>query len=397
MNGRGSAQQRQFSYSAPIVVYFAFFLKNFWIFQKCVVYCKRIRFAYMNVFVCRIQNYLKYILMCLWVSACQSGDEMCHFKLSSFPVTDTLAGKAVHLPIGEPYVPGALETAGDGYLVYLYDADCFLVYVNDTWEEACRVAPKGEGPGEVLGVSGTFGQPLEKENWHSVYDPYACKLYGWDTVERGALHQVKAFPMDWGKYAPGNVIRLSSGKFVATRGDFQYGLVCCGAEEHHVQEWTSGEEVEKLKGVRSAYTSLRDLSYDVEHEVMAEIYGSCPFVILHDTAGTVIRTLAFDDYPLKTWREYEDPQECFTSVCLTSRYLWLLYGDTSQSGQGHVFVLQHDGTPVADLLIHPASTMAVDTRRGVIITVHPDREEHAIMAYPIPAFLCDSHTTSACR
>lgn len=155
--------------------------------------------------------------------------------------------------------------------------------------------------------------------------------------------------------------------------------------------------MEKLKGVRSAYTSLRDLSYDVEHEVMAEIYGSCPFVILHDTAGTVIRTLAFDDYPLKTWREYEEPQECFTSVCLTSRYLWLLYGDTSQSGQGHVFVLQHDGTPVADLLIHPASTMAVDTRRGVIITVHPDREEHAIMAYPIPAFLCDSHTTSVCR
>ena len=178
----------------------------------------------MNVFVCRIQNYLKYILMCLWVSACQSGDEMCHFKLSSFPVTDTLAGKAVHLPIEEPYVPGALKTAGDGYLVYLYDADSFLVYVNDTWEEACRVAPKGEGPGEGLGVS---------------------------------------------------------------RGDFQYGLVCCGAEEHHVQEWTSGEEVEKLKGIRSAYTSLRDLSYDVEHEVMAEIYGSCPFVI-HDLSDSGI-------------------------------------------------------------------------------------------------------------
>lgn len=39
--------------------------------------------------------------------------------------------------------------------------------------------------------------------------------------------------------------------------------------------------------IRSAYTSLRDLSYDVEHEVMAEIYGSCPFVI-HDLSDSGI-------------------------------------------------------------------------------------------------------------
>lgn len=320
------------------------------------------------------------------LTACQDKEGVVRFGHDSFPSSMLLTGDTLQLPIDDTCIPGAVRVADKGYMVYLYNADCFLAYTDADFTSATKLAVRGHGDGEVAGVSGAFGQAVGDDALMSVFDPTSCKVYGWNTTSGNKLKDVLTLPEGMVKYAPLSVLRMKSGKYIATRGDFQYGIVCYDPATGTTTEWPLGVVEAYREHPDNNHVSLRDMSYCESQGVIAEIYGGFPTAILHDESGEVIKTLTFDGFHAEA--QQDEQADCFKSVCLTDNYIWLLYKGSENTERkddyDHVFVLKHNGKPVADFQIPPTSTMEIDPQRRLILTADPNDDVAPLRRYQIP-------------
>jgi hypothetical protein len=276
-------------------------------------------------------------------------------------------------------VPGKVGVTDDGYLIYIYDSDYFISVTDKSFKETAIAAHKGNGPGEVQGISGTIGQKLDNNGLLSLFDPYTYKLYGYNPKKTEPLITVMTFPTEFSQYTPINVIKLKNGCFIAPRGDFKYGMIMYNPETNTTTTLPIGLSDIDEQNPEYAYVSLRVIAYSEKNGIVAEIYGCTPTVILRDESGNVIGTIKIDDFAKND--NNGKPAKVYNSIALTDKYIWLLYGDFMTSDNSHVYVLTYAGEPIADYLIKAASSIAIDEKEKLIIAVNPNSEDNGIVTY----------------
>jgi hypothetical protein len=314
------------------------------------------------------------------VSCSKSAESDVEVDFGKFPEAKSLAGEVRTIECDDVYVPGALAVTDSGYMVYLYDSEYFISVTDTAFRQQRLIAHKGQAPGEVTAVSGSFGRPLDDSGLLSVYDPHAVKMYGYQSGGDGALQEVMAFPTDFAAYAPLSVVRLKTGSYAAPRGDFRYGMVMYDPATSATTLCPTGlKTVDETKPLAD-HVSMRDMSYSARNGIVAEIYGSMPVVVLHDETGAVVRTITVKSIePQK--KEYDRLSDVFRSVALTDDLIWLLYGDEELMDCAHVLAMSYEGEPRAHYVIKPTSVITIDEKRGLIIAVNPNADDEAIVTY----------------
>jgi hypothetical protein len=323
-------------------------------------------------------------LACTMIVACQpSGDKAITGDVvvpcKSFPKEIKLDGKTQIIERNEPYVPGKAIVTEDGYWVYLYDSDYFISVTDKSFKEVATIAHKGNGPGEVQGVSGALGQKLSDDGLLAIFDPYTYKLYGYNSKKAEPLTTIMEFSTEFTQYTPMSVIKLKNGCYIAPRGDFKYGTIMYNPKTNATETLPIGLSDVNEQHPEYDYVSMRDIDYSEKNGVVAEIYGRTPTVILRDESGNVIGTIKIDGFRLKN--DDGKPANVFNSIALTDDYIWLLYGDTKTSENSHVYVLTYSGEPVADYSIKATQNIAIDTKEKLIIAVDPNNDENSIVTY----------------
>lgn len=326
------------------------------------------------------------IAISLLISCSGEDGKEVHVSLDAFPGAVELAGDTLRLPSDSIFVPGAIAPVDGGYLVFLYDNPCFLAAVDSSFTSMSMLAPKGEGPGELSGVS-SFGQPVGQDGEVAIYDPYSQTMYSCRPFVSPELNLLERLPESASSYSSGRILRLNSGKYVTPRGDFRYGMIAFAPSDTAVTEWPLGIAVNDPEHPKSNHMSLRGIAYEPDRGVVAEIYGGIPSVILHDENGDIVRVITLDEL------RRDDPEaDCINKVCLTRDRIWMLYGDDDIDSDYTVFVTDYEGTPIGRIRINPTSTMEIDEARGQLLTVDPNNDEANIVAYPIPdAILGNQH------
>jgi hypothetical protein len=314
------------------------------------------------------------------VSCEKSDNEDVNISYTTFPKSQKLSGTIRTIDRDDVYIPGKIAVTDNGYMVFLYDSDHFISVLDKNFKEISVIAPKGEGPGEVVGVSGTFGQKLDKNGLLSVYDSYKFKLYGYNPESGKSLQEVISFPSDFSSYAPINVIKLANGCYVSPRGDFKYGMIMYNPSNSETSLWPIGIADINEQNPDYSVVSLRDVDYSEKNGIIAEIYGSTPIVILHNEDGKIVRTIKIEGIDA-TNKDDNRLSDVFKNVVLTDKYIWLLYGDSDLSQENHVLVLSYDGTPIADYIIQSTSEIDVDYTNKLLIAVDPNNEDANIMTY----------------
>lgn len=185
---------------------------------------------------------------------------------------------------------------------------------------------------------------------------------------------------------PAKVIQMPDGAYIGTRKDFQYGLMKYSPSDKSVTELPSGYDFEDIDHPDSDQVSMHVMEYNQKNDVLAELYGCFPTVILRDGKGNVTGTLTYKEYsPDKD--EDGAKYDCFCGVCLTDNHIWLLFGDEDKDDPQRIFVLDYNGDPIADLEIEPASTFRIDPRNRLILTVNPNCDEANVKVYEIPSYI----------
>jgi hypothetical protein len=322
----------------------------------------------------------------LAISCSQSAINEKDIDPKSFPEAQTLSATPMQIPDDDVYVVGSAAVTNDGYLFYIYDSDCFLLSVDSAFTSVTKVAFKGQGPNELQGVSGTFGQTLDDNGSVSILDPYAAKFYSYNPANDGRLDVELEIPTAMSKNTPFNVIKLKNGAYVSPRGDFKYGMISYTPNDSAAIEWPIGIKFADLKHPNQQYVSRRNISYSSENGIIAEIYGSYPAVVLHNEDGSVNATFTFNAFASEITANTHDGQlpRCFNHVCLTKNNIWLLYEDPSNYNRNIVLVLDYSGEPTAQFYIQPASNMSIDEKRKTIIAIDPNNDDANIQFYTIP-------------
>ena len=301
---------------------------------------------------------------------------------SKFQNHINLNGKSINIQTEEPSIFGTITPTTSGYILFQFSNNYLLAATNDNFDNYIQICKKGEGPDEFKGVSSSFGLPLIQGGL-SVLDPYSHKFYSMDPRNGYAITEIIDFAQTPEPFLAPRVIQLKNGKYVGTKNDFTTGLESYDPATGKVSAWPSGLSSQPAQEDLYSMTSLRDIAYQPDKGIVAEIYGSYPTIILHDESGNIIRTLTYDGYkPMK--KENNNLSDCFRSISLTPEYIWVLKGDSDLDEDFHIFVLDYEGNAVADLTILPTSVISVDPDRDRIIAVDPNEEERNIMVYPIP-------------
>lgn len=317
------------------------------------------------------------------IMSCANNKESREDGYSDFPIHLSLDGKAIEFPDSEQYLVGSVEIAGDGYLFYTYQTDHYLLMTDSTFSNLKPLAYKGGGPDEFAGVTGIFGQTIDSEGSLSVYDPKKICLYSFNPNNDYKFKEEMSFDKNFTQYAPLSVIRNTDGKYVAVRGDYQYGLISYDPKIKKIEEWPLGYDFKDTRNPASEVISFRSMAYCEENGICGEIYGCFPTVILHGKDGEIKGSYTYTGYG-KPNKKNGGTKECFLDVDLTPNYIWLLYGDPDIDEKSHVFVLDYAGNSIADLEIEPAMRIAIDSKRHLIIGVTPRSDETDAMLYRIP-------------
>ncbi len=322
------------------------------------------------------------IILILSIMSCTDNEKNKERCFSDFPKHISLDGRAIEFPDSEQYNVGSVEIAGDGYMFYTYMTDHYLLMTDSTFSNPKPLAYKGEGPGEFTGVTGVFGQVIDSEGSLSVYDPKKICLYSFNPKNNYKLKEEISFGKDFTQYVPLSVVKNIEGKYIAIRGDYQYGMVSFDPKSKKVQKWPLGYNFKDINMPANEVISFRSMAYNEKNNACAEIYGCFPTVILHGTDGEIIGSYTYTGYS-----KDEKTKECYLDVDLTTNYVWLLYGDPDIDESSHVFVLDYAGNPIADLEIESAMRIAIDAKRHLIIGVTPRSDEADAMVYEIPKIL----------
>lgn len=323
------------------------------------------------------------IILIMSIISCNNKNDVRDTRFSDFPIQMSLVGKKVEFPDSDHYTVGSVEIAGDGYLFYTYKTDYYLLMTDSAFSNVKPLAYKGEGPDEFAGVSGIFGQALDSAGSLSIYDPYKICLYSIDPSNEYRLKEEISFSKTFNQYLPLSVVKNTDGKYIAIRGDNQYGMILYDPKTKDVEEWPLGYDFKDTDNPAYDVISFRSMAYCEQNGICAEIYGCFPTVILHDSDGKINGAYTYTEY-IKPDKDNGEAMECFLDIDLTPDYIWLLYGDPDRDEKCHIFVLDYAGLPIADFKIESAMRIAIDARRQLIIAVNPRSDEEDAMVYKIP-------------
>lgn len=317
------------------------------------------------------------------ITACSSSDTG-EVNFCEFPKTVTLEGKTIILPDDECRVFGMADVVDDGYVYFSYDNPFALSASDKDFAHFNDFARKGQAPGEVSGVSPLFAVN-PSNSCFTVYDPYLMKMYETSFDSNLALKELISFPDEYKRYSPTQVVKLKNGSYVGARGDFNYGLVSFNPDSSAVAEWPLGANFD-LNAPVSDEVSMRAISYNLHRRIIAEIYGTLPFVILHDENGDIVGKYNYSGYSQHTAPD-NNIADCFMDLELSDSYVWLLFGDPDESDESRVFTLDYEGNPIAEFIISPTYSIAVDEQKRRLISINPDTEDGNITIYELPDFL----------
>lgn len=293
---------------------------------------------------------------------------------NSFPDIINPKGKVVSINSDSILMIGKVEAIPTGYMVYLYHNENFIGLTDDSFKLTKLTAHKGQGPQEVNGVSGKFGQVIDDNL--SIFDPYSFTLFGINP-ETGNIKKIVDFKKTMAKYNPFNVIQLKNGAYISPRGDNKYGIVCFDPNLKEVKEWPIGLKDIDIDSPEESHISMRAFDYNPKNGVVAEIYGALPSIILHNESGEIIRVLTIEGLP----RKIDKNLDYFSDICLTDDYIFLLWGDPSEDSSSLVLVMTYDGKPVSNLKIRPTQTLSLDIPKRSIISTNVNFDDSNVMIY----------------
>lgn len=316
-------------------------------------------------------------------SSCTDSDTT-YKQFCDFPVSVALEGEKICMPDSDIRVLGMADVVDGGYVYFMYNSPFALSASDEEFKEFTDFAKKGQGPGEVAGVSAQFAMNPYGDGF-TVYDPYKMKIYETSFKSGLVLNELLTIPDDYRKYSPSMVFRLGNGVYVGARGDFNYGLVAYNPDASTVAEWPLGGDFDMDHPVEDE-VSMRAISYNKKNGTVGEIYGTCPIIILHDENGDIVGRYKYTEYSPHTAPD-NNLADCFMDIRLTDSYIWVLYGDPDESDTSKVMVLDYAGEPIAELTIESTLSFAVDEKGRKIISVDPNKEEGNLTVYEIPGNL----------
>ncbi|MCM1111001.1 MAG: TolB-like 6-bladed beta-propeller domain-containing protein [Clostridium sp.] len=305
-------------------------------------------------------------------------------QFCEFPVSITLEGERIYMPDSVIRVLGMADVVDSGYVYFLYDSPFALSASDTEFKNFTEFARKGQGPGEVAGVSAMFSTKSSGDGF-TVYDPYRMKLYGTSFGSGFVLNELSAFPDDYIKYSPSQVFCIGDGTYVGARGDFNYGLVAYNPAASTVAEWPLGDDFDTVDPVYEE-VATRSIGYNRKNGVVGEIYGAYPVVILHDETGRIVGRYRYTGYAAHTAPDNQ-PADCFMDLELTDSYIWILYGDQDESESSKILVLDYAGEPIAELVIESTSSLAVDEKNRKILSIDPNNDDGNLTVYNFPEIL----------
>lgn len=331
----------------------------------------------------KMEKFLTGVVFAVITSACSSSSTE-EVDFCEFPKTITLEGNPIIMPDDECRVLGMADVLDDAYIYYLYDTPFALSASDKDFSQFNDFARKGQGPGEVSGVSPLFAANPSNRCF-TVYDPYSMKMYETSFESNFVLKDLISFPDDYRRYSPSQVVKLKNGAYVGARGDFNYGLVSYNPDSCVVSEWQLGGDFDLNNPVPDE-VSMRAISYNPNKRIIGEIYGTLPIVILHDENGNIVGKYNYTGYRQHTAPD-NNTADCFMDLELSDNYVWLLYGDPDESDTSRVFTLDYEGNPIAEFIISSTYSIAVDEQKRRLLSINPDIEDGNITVYDLPEFL----------
>lgn len=318
--------------------------------------------------------------------SCASSSKHEEIAFGKFHNTIELTGEDLTLSANDSLVIGSVQCIDDGYLFYTLKSDSLLVASDTTFSRMQKMVKRGSGVNELKSISGIYGHKLNNTDLLSVYDPNTYVLYGINPLRDDSIRIYHEFKDSFRRYSPPNLIQREDGIIIAPRGDSEYGLIAYDPMSGTIKEWPRGLKHENPDISYEDELSLRYLSYNPENRMTGEIYGCNPKIILHDEGGNIVSVFRYDSYkPHKN--SYGVTSECFRKVLLTKNYIWLLYGDPYDDENSHVFIIDYEGTPIADLIIEAAYDFTINSKNDKIIAVNPDSDDFQIKSYKLPDFI----------
>ena len=313
-------------------------------------------------------------------SSCNSKEKSDHF-FNDFSEIYTLEGKAIKMPDSVIRVLGHADVTDNSYIFFMYDSPNYLSTSDKNFENFFDFGVKGQAPGELQFASLTGYN--KEDGSYDIYDCNAKKLYRFIPGSNYSLEEIISFPQSFNEYDPLKIVPLSNGTYAAPRGDFKYGMINYNPTTGEVIEWPLGDDFDN-ENPENQEVSKRIIKYNKEKKLIAEVYGCYPTVILHDEDGNIVKRLTYTKY--KKPASYDSSASCFSSIFLTTKYIWLLYGETFDNSN-QVLVIDYDGNPIAQLLIQPTMNIVVDEQENKLITTDPNQEENNLVVYDLPEFL----------
>ncbi len=320
-------------------------------------------------------------ILSLLMASCHS-DKSIDTSFKDFPKSFQLEGRAVSLSDSTIRCLGSASVSDDYYVFFTYDAPYLFTTTDKEFKNIREFGKKGEGPGEINGSFATCYP--EAHNSFGIYNSSAKKMYSVDIDSSLNLSETISFPENFNNYDPIRVQELDNDNYVGIRGDFRYGLVCYNPENGEVTEWPLGGDFD-IDNPDPDEVSIRVINYNKDKGIIAEIYGSYPTIILHNEDGSILKRITYTGYE-KHKKDNDRANNCFGNLVLGGKYIWVLYGDKNEMENNIVFCLDYEGNPIAELVIEPTGTIAIDEKENRILAIDPNKEEKNLMVYDLPDF-----------
>ena len=327
-------------------------------------------------------QFSKYCMLsiALLVASCSNKDTNI-VRITELPESIQLAGTPVYISSEEPLIVGNIESIGDRLILYLYNNENFLASVDSQFGDVIYFAHKGDGPGELSGISGKYNMRSSKYGEYLLFDPYKKKIFSYTQSDGYNLSLICDFKEFKVKYYPQKILLLKDGNIVSPLQN-TYGLQMYDKEQEKIIDWPLGYEFDKKRPIEE-HIVLRAFDYDPILGLVGEIYGSFPSLILHNEGGGVELRI---DFPIfkAIKKEEGDLSEVFKDIQMTDKYIYLLYGDEEIEEFNKVIQLSYEGVIVKVMDIYPASTILVEEDKNRIFGVNPNEEEYNVVEYNMP-------------
>lgn len=328
-----------------------------------------------------IKTYSLLPALSLLVSACAPKGHIDEIRLTSFPETVELTGATVAFDTIQGSI-GVVQLVDSSYYCWMYGSDNFIMKTDRDFNIRNFTCRKGEGSGEVTGISATYGDILA-DGSPGVVDPYRYLLYRIDEDRNDSLSVVGDFGVLIDRILPRDILQITDTEYVIVPATYDYGLVSYSEGSDSLIRWPLGYDFGPVETPVQYITAMRAVDLNRKRGVIGEIYGGLPLLILHDMSGKVFRRITYGPVPeiSSLNAASNDP---FTDIKLTDNHIYILYRESPDADSSHILVTDYDGNPVVRLIVAPTYTFEIDPDKRRIICVTPRPEEGNLTVYPIP-------------